>query len=163
MAKFAADTSVSVEKSQAEIKSILTRYGTSKTMLGEDNEVGTAVIQFAAQNRVVKFVQLPLRSSQEFAFRWDGRSKCRKRRTEQQVFEAWERSCRQKWRAMTLCIKAKLEAVESGISEFEDEFLAHIVLGNGDTVGRLIRPQIADNYSSGAAMSGITALLEHKS
>ena len=47
-------------------------------------------------------------------------------------------------------IKAKLEAVETGITEFEDEFLAHIVLPNGQTAGHWMRPQIAKAYESGS-------------
>jgi hypothetical protein len=51
-----------------------------------------------------------------------------KRRTETQAQRAWEQAVRQRWRALVLVIKAKLEAVESGITSFEDEFLAHTVL-----------------------------------
>ena len=45
--------------------------------------------------------------------------------------------------------KAKLEAVETGITEFEDEFLAHIVLPNGQTMGEFAKPQIAHAYDTG--------------
>jgi len=58
-------------------------------------------------------------------------------------------TCRQKWRALALVIKAKLEAVESGISVFEDEFMAAIVMPNGRTVSEEIRPRIAAAYESG--------------
>ena len=59
---------------------------------------------------------------------------------------------RQKWRALALVIKAKLEAVESGIAVFEDEFMAYIVLPGGEeTVGDFMRPQIAEAYRIGAA------------
>jgi hypothetical protein len=43
-------------------------------------------------------------------------------------------------------VKAKLEAVESGITSFEDEFLAHVMLPNGGTVSDLLRPQLAAAY-----------------
>jgi hypothetical protein len=33
-----------------------------------------------------------------------------------------------RWRALLLMIKAKVEAVESGVVTFEDEWLAHFVL-----------------------------------
>lgn len=45
--------------------------------------------------------------------------------------------------------KAKLEAVESGISVFEDEFMANIVLPGGRTVSDEVRPKIAIAYSTG--------------
>ena len=49
---------------------------------------------------------------------------------------------RQRWRALALCIKAKLEAVECGITSFEEEFLAHVVMPNGQTFGKLALAQI---------------------
>jgi len=48
-----------------------------------------------------------------------------------------------------LVIKAKLEAVESGISVFEDEFMANIVMPDGRTVSEHVRPRIATAYESG--------------
>lgn len=159
MGQFANNTSVSVERTQGEIKGVLTKYGASKTMMGEDNDNGTAVIQFACKERCVKFVlTLPKRSDRQFFYT----AHRHQRRSDQQAYEAWEQACRQKWRALLLCIKAKLEAVESGISEFEDEFLSHIVLADGRTVGQVIRPQVAESYLTGLPMQGITALLEHK-
>ena len=46
-------------------------------------------------------------------------------------------------------IKAKLEAVESGISVFEEEFLAHLVMPDGKTVGQSILPQVEAAYQTG--------------
>jgi hypothetical protein len=51
-----------------------------------------------------------------------------------------------RWRCLALVIKAKLEAVESGITTFEDEFLAHIMMPDGQTVGQHVRPNIASAY-----------------
>jgi hypothetical protein len=70
-------------------------------------------------------------------------------RSTAQAEAAWEQATRQRWRALALVIKAKLEAVDSGITEFEDEFLAHILLPNGTTVGEHVRPGIAQAYESG--------------
>jgi hypothetical protein len=50
---------------------------------------------------------------------------------------------------LALVIKAKLEAVDSGITTFEDEFLAHIVMPDGQTVASHIKPGIAAAYESG--------------
>jgi hypothetical protein len=61
----------------------------------------------------------------------------------------YDQECRQRWRALLLVIKAKLEAVESGIACFEEEFLAHIVLPNGQQVGQWLRPQLAFAYERG--------------
>ena len=44
---------------------------------------------------------------------------------------------------------ALAEAVEAGISVFEDEFMAAIVLPDGQTVGEVMREQIAIAYRDG--------------
>lgn len=46
-------------------------------------------------------------------------------------------------------MKAKLEAVESGITSFEAEFLAHIVLPDGSTVAQNAIPAVAEAYATG--------------
>ena len=65
------------------------------------------------------------------------------------ALKAWEQAGRQRWRALALVIKAKLEAVESGITEFDDEFMAHIMLPSGETFGSWAKPQIAAAYDTG--------------
>lgn len=61
------------------------------------------------------------------------------------------------WRALLLTIKAKLEAVAGGIEEFDDAFMAQIVLPTGETMGERSRPLIAQAYESGK----VPPLLEH--
>lgn len=141
MTIYAKDTSVSVGKSQAEIKDLLQRYGASKFMQYE--EEGMAKIAFEASDRRVMF-ELPLPSRDQFKTRtaWNQE---RENSPEQQS-KLWEQACRQKWRALGLVIKAKLEAVESEISSFEDEFLSNIVLPNGKTLGKVIKPQLAEAF-----------------
>jgi hypothetical protein len=48
--------------------------------------------------------------------------------------------------ALALAIKAKLEAVESGIATFEEEFLAYVVLPDGQSVGQHVLPNIEQAY-----------------
>ena len=47
---------------------------------------------------------------------------------------ASEQGKRSRWRALYLVVKAKLEAVSSGIVSMEDEFLAQTVMNDGETV-----------------------------
>lgn len=156
MTRYANQTSVSVEKSRAEIETTLGRYGASQFGYASDTSKGLAVVQFAAKDRHIKFIlRLPSLDDEEFHRTPGGRRK----RSEDAAYKAWEQACRQRWRALALCIKAKLEAVESGISEFEDEFMAHIVLPDGKTVGDLMRPQIAKSYIDGGLPPGIAGLL----
>lgn len=143
MAKFAENTSVSVEKSRAEIEGLIVRYGATSTAFM--NAPGRALIMFEAQRRRVVF-ELPLPSLDEKRFERDGRGS---RRSPEKRMDVWEQACRQRWRALALVIKAKLEAVESGITTFEDEFLAHIMMPDGQTVGAHVKPTIENWYSGG--------------
>jgi len=64
---------------------------------------------------------------------------------------------RRRWRALLLVIKAKLEAVSSGISTLEREFLADVVLPNSKTVSEWLGPQMQALHQSGQMP---TALIE---
>ena len=50
---------------------------------------------------------------------------------------------------LLLIIRAKLEAVESGLTTLENEFLANILLPDGGTVGEWLAPQIDEAYGTG--------------
>lgn len=146
MTRYAANTEVSVSSSKAEIERIVERYGATGFMSGWTAE--QAVIAFAAEGRQVRFtLRMPRRDDEAFTFYLRGSTKVR--REDSAAAKLWEQACRQRWRALALVIKAKLEAVESGISVFEDEFMANIVLPGGRTVSEEVRPKIADAYSSG--------------
>lgn len=54
-----------------------------------------------------------------------------------------EQEMRRRWRALLLVVKAKVEAVRTGIAIFEEEFLAHIVdERTGCTVGQILVPRL---------------------
>ncbi len=91
-----------------------------------------SVIQFAAEGRRIRFeLQLPAREEPEFV-RTQGRGP---QRSPAEAEKAWEQACRQRWRALALVVTAKLEAVAAGISDFEEEFVAHVLLPDP---GRLV-------------------------
>lgn len=91
----------------------------------------------------IRFV-LQLPDESEFA-----RTPTGLRRAPGKMLEEHRRAVRQRWRALLLVIKAKLEAVESGIAVFEDEFLAYTVLPSGRTVAAELAPQIEAAIESG--------------
>lgn len=143
--KYAENTSVAVDRSKAEIERILDRYGAQKFIYGRDES--RSMIGFEARGRCVRFtLPLPDRNDPKF---W--KTETGRKRKYTSVIAEWEQACRQRWRALALVIKAKLEAVESGITSFEDEFLAHTILpgGNGQTVGQWIAPQLVEAYERG--------------
>lgn len=150
MSRYAENTSVSSDRSRAEIEKTLARYGANQFMYGWAD--GEAVLAFRAQSRNVQFrLPMPDRNAREFTHTPERKYA----RSAAQADEAYEQAVRQRWRALALVIKAKLEAVEAGITVFEDEFLAHILLADGSTVGDWARPQIARVYETG----GMPALL----
>lgn len=143
MTRYAETTSVSSERSRAEIEKTLQRYGANGFMYGTMD--AKAVIGFELKRRRIRF-DLPMPNPQDKRF-----THTEARGTERHpddAVRAWEQACRQSWRALALAIKAKLEAVESGITSFEEEFLAHIVLPGGQTVGKWIVPQIEQSYQN---------------
>jgi len=147
---YAADTKVAVEKSRAEIERLLARHRCTKFLAGVDHEAHRATVQFQAHGRIVKFeVQLPDPNDPKFR-RIKGSYL---ERTAAGVAKVVEQEERTRWRALLLVIKAKLEAVESGIATFEDEFLAHTMLPNQQTVAQYIGPMVSEVYASGKMLA----------
>lgn len=143
MTRFAENTSVPADRSRAEIEKTLGRYGADSFMYGWELE--RAVIAFRMNGRRVKFIlPMPDRTSNEFELTPTGRE-----RSLLQIEAHYEQAVRQRWRALNLVIKAKLEAVEAGITIFDEEFLAHILLPDGQTVGTFMLPQVAVAYETG--------------
>lgn len=56
------------------------------------------------------------------------------------------KAIRQRWRAMLLVIKAKLEGVACGIESLDHAFLADIVTDSGETVSQRFIPQLEAIY-----------------
>lgn len=143
MTRYAATTEVSSARSRDEIERTLERYGADQFLYGWQDDA--AVVGFRMQGRHVRFVlAMPAKNDRRFTHHSRGV------RTPEAALKEWEQAVRQRWRALALVIKAKLEAVESGISIFEDEFLANIVLPTGETAGSWMRPQIEEAYRIGA-------------
>ena len=160
MAKYAAKTEVPAERSRAEIESILVRYGANAFSYGWDD--GRAVIQFRANERHIRFeLVLPDPNSTDFT-RYTDRYGYVKARSASAAQKEYEQAVRQKWRALVLVVKAKLEAIDAGISTFGQEFLAHIVLPDGSTVGHQVMPKIAAAYETGQMPRLLTTGTEEK-
>ena len=83
MARFAEGTSVSVEKSRAEIEGLIVRYGATHTAFM--SAPGRAVICFEAKDRRIMF-ELPLPDRAENRFKLDG---LKRPRSSEKITEAW--------------------------------------------------------------------------
>lgn len=148
MGQYAAQTEVSSDRSRAEIERTLERYGANGFMYGWQES--NAVIAFQMSGKMVKFIlPLPNKNDEQYTHWRPGGGQKLRAKPPNQALAAWEQACRQKWRALALCIKAKLESVESGIVTFEKEFLAHFVLPGGQTFGDYAVPQLEKAVSEG--------------
>lgn len=121
--RYAQHTKVDADRSQNEIKLLLRKRGANSFVTGESG--GNFLLMFEMRDRRIKFIVPMLTPGRGVA---ETKAKAENRR---------------RFRALLLVLKAKLEAVDSKIVEFESEFLAHIVFdGNNTTVGERMVPQI---------------------
>lgn len=119
---FAAETKVPAMRSRAEIEQLLVRA--KATHIAFMSAPEQAVVAFRLSDRMVRFtVPMPPESQGQ--------------------------KHRQRWRALLMCIKAKLESVRTGIEHFDEAFLAHVVMPDGKTLAQHTLPQIASAYKSG--------------
>jgi hypothetical protein len=139
--RYAARTDVPADRSRAEIERLLVRYGATAFQYGWEGD--TAAIGFKLQDRYIRIL-LPMPHPSEFEMTEGGRM-----RSESGTLKAHEQAQRQRWRALVLIIKAKLEAITSGITTLEREFMADVVMPNNETVGQWLAPQIEAAYQSG--------------
>jgi hypothetical protein len=140
---YAQGTDVSVDRSQGELRGILRKYGAEGLAMAEMPQ--RAVVEFMANERRIRFaLPLPSIETKELHTTKQG-----VRRSSTQLNSAIAAEERRRWRALVMVVKAKLEAVESGIVTFEDEFLAQTVLPDNSTVGEQIQPGIERAYIEG--------------
>lgn len=143
MPTYAAGTEVPSDRSRSEIERTLKRYGAAAFAYAWEGN--SAQIAFKLDGRQILFrLPLPDPGDREFMLTPTGKS-----RTTAAASAAYEQAVRQRWRALALVIKAKLEAVEAGISTVEREFLANVALPNGTTFGDWAAPQLAQVYARG--------------
>lgn len=127
MSPYAERTDVPVTRSQSQLIDLLKKHKATQTAVAWSEEAGQ--VGFQLNGRVYKItVPIPAKPIRGVSV------------------QQMERS---RWRVLHLVVKAKLEAVESGITSVEQEFLAHVVLPNGRTVFEETAPIIEQAYLTG--------------
>lgn len=131
--RFAQRTSVSVGRSQEELRQLVLDRGATGWAIGED---GTrACVQFRMEGRVLRF-RLNLQDQAELSPTFvDDQEK------------------RRLWRSLVMAVKAKLIIAEDGIETFDEVFLANIVTPDGDTIGERIGAQIPAMLADGSPIA----------
>lgn len=140
MSRYASGSEVPVQRSRAHLEQLLRAHGCEGFAYGWTGDYDR--VEFVWQSQRVRFT-LPRPKREKFSLTPSGLQ-----RTEKQIQSALESEDRRRWRALLLVVRAKIEAVESGISIFEEEFLAFIVMPNEQTVGEILVPRISDGSIS---------------
>ena len=151
---FAEDTTVSVEKTKAEIETTLRKYGADQYVPGSDWAAGKYFIQFRYRGYFIRFtIEIAPATSSKFHRTPTGRP-----RTQSQRLEAHAQHERSMWRKLLLVLKARLEAVDAGVESFEEAFLPHILAPDNATVGDHIIPKLKEIYATGRMPTDLLGL-----
>lgn len=129
-------TTVAVEKSQGEIRSMLARYQVAQFAFGEetDSDGGIwAAVTFRHHGLTVR-MRVPHKpiNQREIAKKLQ---RARARTAADYEYEMREQEAKRIWRVMAWNLKARLVAIEEQLETFEQAFLSHIIdPSTGDTI-----------------------------
>jgi hypothetical protein len=105
------------------------------------------VFMYRLHHRMVRHVvAYPLKTARKYPL---AATDVQRRKVDEKAARDREAEWRRRWRALVLVCKAKLEICASGGSTFEREFLADLLLPNGETVAEATIARIAESYESG--------------
>lgn len=136
-------TSVPVEKSQGDVRKMLSRHGAERFAFGEDREAGGqrwAAVSFSYSGQSVR-IRVPLKMVDESAVH-SKYMRARSKDREQIRDELYEQEERRIWRVIAWNLKARMVAVEEGVETFEEAFLAHLI---NDATGRTVYEELSEN------------------
>lgn len=141
MGYYANGTTVNPEKSQEEIKRTLRKYGAERFGVMEERE--KAHVMFEYSGLLIQLtIEMPSKNS--FLTTENGRS-----RKSSSIEVKYDQAVKQRWRALLLAIKAKLEAIECGISTIEKEFMAFVMMPDGRSLSDHIVPRLYEIVNTG--------------
>ena len=119
---YAEDTKVPIAQSRAQIETMLRKVSANRIVTMD--EALEAVVAFMLAGRLIR-LRIEISG------------------------DASDQRRRAIWRAIGLVVKAKIEAVAQGITTVEQEWLAHVVLPDGSTVGDWVEPHLQVAYDDG--------------
>jgi len=139
MAMYAEKTQVPVSRSRAQIEGELCRYGVQEYGFGVSPR-GSGIL-FHYNGKIYK-----INVNEPNPDEYDTNKKL-------------EQAKRQRWRLLLLCLKAKLNLIQSGQANFEDEFLAYMALPDGSTVADFMKlPENAEKLQSSQMPKMLTGI-----
>jgi hypothetical protein len=135
---YAANTSVTVARSRAELEELVLRHGATDIMTGtltEAAQFSFIAFRLAGRNLLLK---VPDPTLDDIPRETPGG----RRQKESVRRKKAEQLRRARWRLLVIATKAKLELIEAGQGSVEAEFLANIVTHGTTTLGESLRPQL---------------------
>lgn len=152
---YAAGTTVSSAKTMGEIQGMLAARGVVKVATMTDPEKFTLAFEFEG---VPYRMTLPTPDPASPEFSQYYRGSVLYERSDSQKKKLYEKEVNCRWRAFGMVIKAKLVAVEEGISTIAREFIGDAVLASGQTFREAyaddLPKAIADGKLAGALALG---------
>jgi hypothetical protein len=136
---YAKGTKTSIDTTERQIKTMLIKAGAEGTAFMEER--ARAIVAFHLNGRSIQF-RLPLPVRDDFAMRKANQYGAMVQNSADTRDNLWVQACRERWRQLHLCIKAKLESVEQNIETFDEAFLPHIQMPDGETIGDKVLPEM---------------------
>jgi hypothetical protein len=121
-------TTVTVERSQGEIRKLLQDRGAARFAFGEETDsagVRWAAVSFTHGAHAVR-MRVPHKPVDERVVR-SRLTRARTKTREDLERELGEQEAKRIWRVMHWNLKARLVAVDEGVETFEEAFLAHLL------------------------------------
>lgn len=135
---YAEGTTVSVDRSRAELEQLVRKHGGTAFFAGWQAGTGYGVT-FEVRNKRVRFLVRPPTPDELPALRQAARARRRQVRDEGVLIDE---ELKRRYRELVLLVKAKLVAVAGNIAQFEEEFLPYFVLPGGQTVAERLLPDL---------------------
>jgi len=128
VSNYAKGTSVSIDRSMAQLRVMLQKEKAEGLAIAESGDV--AMVQFIFEGKGYKFfIHYPSERDDKIRFTSSG-----KIRTTAQIDLEVKKEKQRLWRAMCLYIKAALEAHANGIVDLKRSMMGNLMLPNGDTM-----------------------------
>jgi hypothetical protein len=137
--RYADNTTVTVDRSIAEIQKLVKAAGATNWSHAEDDDADPprAMVQFKLEGWLLRFtIELPTLADMRYS------PTGRNRRTTDAAQVHRDQEVRRRWREIALLIKAKLVAINSGVVSLDEEFLPYVVMQSGETVGQWAPAQL---------------------
>lgn len=143
---YAKGTTVGAGQTRGEIEDLLTRHGATRFATMNDGKTYTMAFEI---DKIAYKIDLPLPDPESDEFWLYKRGSVVYRREEAAGRKNYQDELNRRWRALGAVIKAKVIAVNEGISTIEREFLGNVMLPGGQTIADTYAHRLHDLAQAG--------------